>query len=110
MEVLMNIVVLTPDQEIFRGKITSVKVPGTSGQFQVLKGHAPIVSSLDSGAIELVTAKGEYRVYNDETGVIETEDVPGRKIRYEVSGGFIEVLNDEISLLIQGLKSKNNKA
>lgn len=106
----MDIVVLTPDKEIFRGKIISVKVPGTLGQFQVLKNHAPIVSSLDAGTIELVTAKGEHKVFNDETGVIETEDNPGKKIRFEVSGGFIEVLKNEISLLVQGVKSNKIKA
>lgn len=103
----MNIVVLTPDKEVFRGQIVSVKVPGSSGQFQVLTNHAPIVSSLDAGVIELVTSKGEYRMYNDETGNIVKEDQPGKKIQYTISGGFIEVLNNEISLLIQGLKSKN---
>lgn len=108
MEVYMNIVVLTPDKEIFRGQITSVKVPGSQGQFQVLKNHAPIVSSLDPGSVELVTAKGEYQVYNDEAGVIETKDEPGIKISFDVSGGFIEVLKNEISLLVQGFRPKNN--
>ena len=106
----MHIVVLTPDKEIFRGQIVSVKVPGTLGQFGVLKNHAPIVSSLDSGTIELVTAKGEHKVFNDETGAIETEDKPGKKIQFEISGGFIEVLKNEISLLVQGLKSNKIKA
>ena len=32
----MNIAVLTPDREIFQGSITSVKVPGVKGEFQVL--------------------------------------------------------------------------
>ena len=39
----MYITVLTPDKQIFQGSITSVKVPGTSGRFQVLRNHAPIV-------------------------------------------------------------------
>ena len=108
MEVYMTIVVLTPDKEIFRGPITSVKVPGSQGQFQVLKNHAPIVSSLDPGSVELVTAKGEYKVYNDETGGIETSDEAGKKITFDVSGGFIEVLKNEISLLVQGFKPKDN--
>lgn len=106
MESDMNIVMLTPDKEIFRGQIVSVKVPGSLGQFQVLENHAPIVSSLNAGPIELVTAKGEHKVYNDETGTIETADQAGKKIQFEVSGGFIEVINNEISLLVQGLKSK----
>lgn len=80
----MNISVLTPDKEIFQGAITSVKVPGTQGQFQVLKNHAPIVSSLDKGSVTIVKDGGE-------------------KLVFGIKGGFIEVLNNEISLLVQGV-------
>lgn len=99
----MNITVLTPDKEIFRGAITSVKVPGTSGQFQVLNNHAPIVSSLEPGQIEMVTERGEYRFFNQESGAIETASEAGRSIHYKIKGGFIEVLNNEISLLVTGI-------
>jgi len=81
----MNINVLTPDREIFQGAITSVKVPGTNGEFQVLKNHAPIVSSLASGKV-----------------FITKED--GSPFNFEIAGGFIEVLNNEIALLVQGVK------
>ena len=33
----MNLIVLTPEKELFCGEITSVKVPGTKGQFEILK-------------------------------------------------------------------------
>ena len=55
----MNLVVLTPEQELFNGAITSVKVPGTKGQFEILKGHAPIVSSLVAGVVRIVDATGQ---------------------------------------------------
>lgn len=99
----MNITVLTPDKEIFRGAITSVKVPGTSGQFQVLNNHAPIVSALEPGKIQMVTARGEYRFFNEESGAIETAAEAGRNVQYNIKGGFIEVLNNEISLLVTGI-------
>ena len=100
----MNISVLTPDQEIFQGLITSVKVPGTMGQFQVLKNHAPIVSSLEKGNVTLVVADGEYRVYDEESGNIETVLNPGKSYTFSIQGGFIEVLNNEIALLVRGVK------
>jgi F-type H+-transporting ATPase subunit epsilon len=81
----MNITILTPDREIFAGAITSVKVPGTSGQFQVLKNHAAIVSSLSEGAVTIKKTGGEV-------------------MTFEIENGFIEVLNNEISLLVQGVK------
>ena len=83
------------------GTIVSIKVPGTNGQFQVLKNHAPIVSSLSEGNIEIVTSSGEYEFYNEETSSIETAEPAGAKISYQIKGGFIEVLNNEVSLLAQ---------
>ena len=98
----MNIAILTPEKEIFRGTIKSIKVPGTLGQFQVLRNHAPIVSSLEKGKVEIVTSLGEYRYYDDESGNILTAEEAGRTITFYITGGFIEVLKNEIALLIQG--------
>lgn len=81
----MNITVLTPDKAIFSGAITSVKVPGTLGQFQVLRNHAPIVSSLEEGQITIKKQGGEV-------------------MNFEIENGFIEVINNEVSLLVQGVK------
>ena len=80
----MNITILTPDQEIYEGKINSVKVPGVGGQFEVLENHAPIVSAL---------SKGDVRVIKDD----------GEKLTFDIERGFIEVLNNNISLLVQGV-------
>lgn len=99
----MNIAILTPEKEIFRGTIKSIKVPGTLGQFQVLKNHAPIVSSLEQGKVEIVTSKGEYQYYDEESGTILTAEEAGRKIIFNITGGFIEVLNNEIALLVRGI-------
>lgn len=80
----MNLVVLTPDKEVFQGSVTSVKVPGVTGQFEILKGHAPVVSALKEGMVRITEENGQ-----DQTFTIEK--------------GFIEVLKDEISLLVQGV-------
>ena len=78
----MNLVALTPEKELFNGKIKSIKVPGASGQFEVLNGHAPIVSAL---------GEGEVRILDDD----------GEAQTFKIEKGFIEVLNNEVSLLIQ---------
>jgi F-type H+-transporting ATPase subunit epsilon len=100
----MNITVLTPDKEIFNGSVTSVKVPGTQGAFQILKNHAPIVSSLENGKITIVTGSGEYRYFDDETGQIETDQEPGQRLTFSINGGFVEVLDNEVSLLVTGVE------
>ncbi|MCH2084227.1 MAG: F0F1 ATP synthase subunit epsilon [Saprospiraceae bacterium] len=101
---MMKISVLTPDKEVFQGNITSVKVPGVLGQFQVLKNHAPVVSSLEEGVVEIVTADGEHRFYDEESGAIKTGSESGKKITYQIGGGFIEVLKNDIALLVRGVK------
>jgi F-type H+-transporting ATPase subunit epsilon len=76
----MRIEIVTPDKRIFEGDIKSVRVPGKKGSFQVLKDHAPIVSTLDDGPVILV-------------------DPEGKETIYEISGGVIEVKANKIILL-----------
>ena len=83
----MEITVLTPDKAIFSGDIYSVKVPGTAGEFQVLNNHAAIVSSLEKGTVTIKkTEKG------------------GDDLVFTIEKGFIEVLNNNIALLVQGVR------
>ncbi|MEL7118235.1 MAG: hypothetical protein AAFO07_02305 [Bacteroidota bacterium] len=100
---MMNISVLTPEKQLFEGHIESVKVPGVLGQFQVLKNHAPVVSALEAGTIYLVTEGGQHKYYDEESGTIKVAEEKGKEISYKISGGFIEVLNNEVALLIQGV-------
>ena len=81
----MNISVLSPDKEFFKGEIDSVKVPGISGEFEVLKNHAPIVSALNAGPVSIKKRDGETLVF-------------------KIQRGFIEVLSNEVSLLVQGIQ------
>ena len=102
---MMDLTVLTPDQEVFQGKITSIKVPGTMGQFQVLKNHAPIVSSLEAGRVQILTAEGEHRVFDEESGNMVKVDDKGKTINFDIAGGFVEVIKNEVSLLVRGVKN-----
>ena len=79
----MNLVVLSPEKEIFSGPVKSVQVPGSDGSFQMLENHAAIVASLKKGAVNVVKANGE-------------------KLSFEVNGGFVECLHNEVSLLVSG--------
>jgi F-type H+-transporting ATPase subunit epsilon len=81
----MKIEIITPDKKVFEGEIKSVRVPGTKGSFQVLKDHAPIVSTLENGTVYLV----------DQAGV---------ETRYEINGGVIEVKLNKIILLAESVQ------
>ena len=76
----MELTILTPSEQLYTGSIQSVKVPGTTGQFQILKGHAPIVSSLEPGVVYIV-------------------DMSGNKHSFEILRGFIEVYRDDVNVL-----------
>ncbi|MFZ1705259.1 MAG: ATP synthase F1 subunit epsilon [Saprospiraceae bacterium] len=80
----MNLLVLTPEKEIFNGKVTSVQIPGISGKFEVLNNHAPIVSALTTGTVRIIVEGGE-------------------KKSFKIEKGFIEVLKNDVSLLVQGV-------
>lgn len=80
----MNLTVLTPERKIYNGPVTSIKVPGLSGQFEILKGHAAIVSSLNKGTVRIIDDANETKTF-------------------AIDRGFIEVLRDEVSLLVTGV-------
>ncbi|MBI5008448.1 MAG: ATP synthase F1 subunit epsilon [Bacteroidia bacterium] len=81
----MKIEIITPDRKVFEGEIKSVRVPGKNGSFQVLKDHAPIVSTLDNGPVIMV-------------------DLDGNESVYEINGGVIEVKANKIILLADSVK------
>jgi len=81
----MNLTVLTPEKEYFNGEIKGITVPGTKGEFKVLDNHAPIISSLNSGKVQIIQSSGEVK-------------------EFSIAAGFIEVINNEVALLVSGLQ------
>ena len=81
----MKIEIITPEKKVFDGDIKSVRVPGRKGSFQVLKDHAPIISTLEKGWV----------ILRDQTD---------KEITYEISGGVIEVKMNKIILLAESVK------
>jgi len=81
----MKIEIITPDRRIFEGDIKSIRVPGKKGSFQVLKDHAPIISTLENGPVIMV-------------------EQDGKETKYEINGGVIEVKMNKIILLAESVK------
>ncbi len=79
----MNLEILTPDKKVFEGEVSAVTVPGTSGSFQILRGHAPIISTLEDGPVIVKHNTGE-----------ET---------FKIKGGVVEVLEDKIIVLAEAV-------
>lgn len=100
----MTISVLTPDRTIFTGAIASVSLPGVEGSFQLLNNHAPIVSALASGTVTIQTT-GEAYTFFDEEANTSAESTGARSFTFTIDQGFVEVLNNEVNLLVQGARN-----
>ena len=79
----MYLDILTPDQKVFSGEITSVQVPGASGRFEVLTNHAPIISILEKGDVTVRLLKEEQV--------------------FTIDGGVVEVLNNKVIVLAESI-------
>jgi len=63
--------ILTPDKRLFSGKTRLVSVPGSKGAFEILKNHAPIISTLEKGTIRVVDEAGAEFTFDILKGVVE---------------------------------------
>ena len=73
--------IISAESIVFEGKVENILVPGMVGDFLVLSNHAPCISSIRPGFLE----------FSEETS---------DKQRYFVSGGIIEVINNNVSVLV----------
>ncbi|HQB37495.1 MAG TPA: ATP synthase F1 subunit epsilon [Bacteroidales bacterium] len=80
----MKIEIITPDRKVYEGDIKSIRVPGKKGSFQVLKDHAPIISTLEKGPVIIV-------------------DQENNELKYEIAEGVIEVKQNKIILLSESV-------
>ena len=67
----MVLEIITPEKKVFKGDITSVKLPGESGEFEVLNNHASIISTLTSGNVRVITIENKTENFTITGGVIE---------------------------------------
>ena len=73
--------IISAESKVFEGKVESILVPGMVGDFLVLSNHAPCISSIRPGFLEFSEGTSD-------------------KQRYFVSGGIIEVINNNVSVLV----------
>jgi F-type H+-transporting ATPase subunit epsilon len=69
----MILEIITPEKKLFSGEVTSVKLPGTNGEFEILNNHAPIISTLGKGKIRLTTKEKNTEKFDINGGVIEMQ-------------------------------------
>jgi len=84
----MQLEILTPEHRVYSGTVYGIQLPGIEGSFEVLDKHAPMIASLGPGKMKII---------KDKSGSA-TE-------LYEITGGFVEVLNNKASVLIEDATS-----
>jgi F-type H+-transporting ATPase subunit epsilon len=71
---MMRLEIIAPDSELYAGEVDLIQVPGSKGSFQILKNHAPIISTLDKGKIKIVDQGGKTTYFDVDGGVIEAKN------------------------------------
>ena len=77
----LQLEVVTPERRVLSEAVDSVTVPGLGGELGLLPGHTPLISQLQTGVLSYTTA--------------------GKTVQLHVSGGFVEVKDDHVSVLAE---------
>ena len=77
-----NLELVSPEKLLFSGDVTDVLVPGTEGEFVVMAGHMPVMTSLRPGVVDIGEADGKHT-------------------KLFVRGGFADVTNSRLTLLAE---------
>jgi F-type H+-transporting ATPase subunit epsilon len=80
----MNLEILTPERKLFSGEVYGVQLPGVTGLFEVLDRHAPIVAALKAGRLKILKDKNHHFSF------------------FEIQSGFLEVINNRATVLVEG--------
>ena len=86
MPVLLNMAqlkleVVTPERRVLSESVDAVTVPGLGGELGILPGHTPLISQLQTGVLSYTAGS--------------------KTLQLHVSGGFIEVKDDVVSVLAE---------
>ena len=76
----MRLEIISPEDTLFSGNVDVITLPGVSGQFSILPGHAPIISALKKGSL----------IYQAN----------GQKQELEIDGGFVEMKADTVLVCV----------
>ncbi|HLA12462.1 MAG TPA: F0F1 ATP synthase subunit epsilon [Pyrinomonadaceae bacterium] len=77
----LQLEVVTPERRVLSEPVDSVTIPGLGGELGILPGHTPLISQLQTGVLSYVQGGNTYQLH--------------------VSGGFVEVREDQVSILAE---------
>ena len=77
---MLKVSVISPEAVLFEGDADSVVAPAYDGEVGILTGHAPLMALLGNGALRLGGGSGR---------------------KFNVNGGFMQVLNDVVRVVTE---------
>jgi F-type H+-transporting ATPase subunit epsilon len=77
---MLKVSVISPEAVLFEGESDSVVAPAYDGEIGILTGHAPLMALLGNGELRLGSGGGP---------------------RFTVSGGFMQVLNNDVRVVTE---------
>ena len=73
--------IVSPERTLVETKVSAVTLPGTLGPFEVLRNHAPLISSLEKGDVVYVSG--------------------GKETRLPIVSGFVEVRDNQVDVCVE---------
>jgi len=70
---MIQLKIISPQREILSTEAELIELPGEMGRFEILKNHAPLISSLASGKIRYVQGGEEHEI-ETQPGFVEVRD------------------------------------
>ena len=79
----IELVIVTPEKQLFRERVPDVEMPGENGYLGILPGHAPLMTELGIGELSYHQAGGK------------------ESTNFAIVRGFAEVLPDRVTILAE---------
>lgn len=83
---MYRLVIVTPEKKFYEDEVNSLIAPGSLGYLGVLTDHAPLITELVPGKLTVKDAKGQEKIF-------------------AISGGFLEVLKNDVTILADSIES-----
>ncbi|MCL6293694.1 F0F1 ATP synthase subunit epsilon [Jejuia spongiicola] len=95
----MYLEIVSPEATLFNGEVDSVVVPGVNGEFQMLKDHAPVVSLLKAGSIQIHTHSQSHLVFDELHALVIPHNDDDKVLTVQVNSGTLEMKDNKVIIL-----------
>ena len=89
----MHLEIVSPEATLFSGDVESIAVPGVNGEFEMLAGHAPIVSILKAGHVKVF---GNIQLEEEVEAKFTKAD---KGVWLAINSGTIEMKDNKVIVL-----------